>query len=311
MDRKELRDALAAEWATSAEHKRLLTERAKAEVEAQIVSVDEQWAETERKHRSAMKSSTSEAWSRSLLMVCEERRAKHEAVCAAFRHRVAELAVPLETPRLDLGALDFHLDAVHSQISKYSPTLAVKRRQLEHSGEYGNVENEKWLAEIAKLIAKNPQIANSIRALQSICDTAEIQFDWTVWVTRRIDATVDPVTQLPEPTRSDGVGFEHACLAALVRAGWQGGVTKATGDQGVDIIARKGNLSIAVQCKNHNVPVGNGAVQEVHAGMAFHEAGVAVVVSPSGFTESAIQLARKLGVRLVDPSSLGKLEEFL
>ena len=138
-----------------------------------------------------------------------------------------------------------------------------------------------------------------------------MHFDWKTYVIRRVNDTISPAAELPEPHRSDGVGFEHACLAALVQAGWQGGVTRATGDQGVDIIARKGNLSIAVQCKYHNIPVGNGAVQEVHAGKAFHETDFAVVVSPSGFTESAIQLARKLGVRLVDSSSLHKLEELL
>lgn len=244
-------------------------------------------------------------------MVYEERRIKYEAAHAALRHRLTELDVPLKIPAPDFAVFDRHLDDIDSEISKYNSTLAVKRRQLEYSGEYGNVENKKWFAEIAKFIAKNPQITNSTGQLKMHFDSAEIHFDWKTYVMHRVNDTIGPADHLPEPNRSDGVGFEHACLAALVQAGWQGGVTRATGDQGVDIIARKGNLSVAVQCKYHNIPVGNGAVQEVHAGKAFHEADFAVVVSPSGFTESAIQLARKLGVRLVDSSSLHRLEELL
>lgn len=311
MDRKELRDALEAEWEMSVEHQRQLVEHARVDVEAQIVRLDEQWMEAERKHRSAMKSSPSEAWSRSLLMVYEERRAKHEAAYMALRQRADELSIPREIARLDFAAVELHLDVIERQISEYSSTLAIKRRQGEYVGEYGNVEDEKWHGEIAKFIAKTPQIGASIKALQSVCEAAKIYFDWVAWIARCVDAMVDPAAQRPEPLRSDGVEFERACLSVLSQAGWQGSVTKATGDQGVDIIARKGSISIAIQCKDHKLPVGNGAVQEVYAGMKFYEADIAIVVCPSGFTEAAIELAGKLGVCLVDPSLLGRLEELL
>lgn len=49
----------------------------------------------------------------------------------------------------------------------------------------------------------------------------------------------------------------------------------------------------------------------MHAEKAFYETDFAIVVSPSGFTESAIQLANKLNVLLVDPASLDVLENIL
>jgi len=68
---------------------------------------------------------------------------------------------------------------------------------------------------------------------------------------------------------------------------------------------------VAIQCKNTAQPVGNAAVQEVFAGKAFYEATTAVVVSRSGFTSSAIQLANRLTVALVDATALGDLDRHL
>jgi restriction system protein len=46
--------------------------------------------------------------------------------------------------------------------------------------------------------------------------------------------------------------------------------TKVTGDQGVDLIVEGEGRLIAVQAKGYTGSVGNKAVQEVYAGMAFY-----------------------------------------
>lgn len=62
-----------------------------------------------------------------------------------------------------------------------------------------------------------------------------------------------------------GIDFEHHCSQILVGAGWDTVVTKASGDQGVDIIGTIRGTRAVFQCKRYGQPVGNGAVQEVIA----------------------------------------------
>jgi restriction system protein len=109
----------------------------------------------------------------------------------------------------------------------------------------------------------------------------------------------------------DGIEYEHYCADILRKSGWIASVSKASNDQGVDIIASNQRLSVAIQCKKYSNPVGNKAVQEVTSGATFHNAEYSVVVSNSTYTTSARQLAAKSGVLLLHHSELGRLEEML
>jgi restriction system protein len=75
--------------------------------------------------------------------------------------------------------------------------------------------------------------------------------------------------------------------------------TPASGDQGADLIATYGNRRAALQCKLYNQPVGNKAVQEVLAGMAFYRTQHAVVVTNAGYTPAARSAAEASGVLLI------------
>ena len=76
-----------------------------------------------------------------------------------------------------------------------------------------------------------------------------------------------------------GIDFEHQCQQILAGRGWSARLTPASGDQGADIIAEKGGMSVVLQCKLYARPVGNKAVQEVAAARTFYDAGFAAVVS--------------------------------
>jgi restriction system protein len=102
----------------------------------------------------------------------------------------------------------------------------------------------------------------------------------------------------PVPGPSDPAGFEAWVAARLAARGWEVTPTGGTGDQGADVIARRGAESIAVQCKLASRPVGNRAVQEALAGAQFHGLAGAAVVSNAGFTRSAVDLAASAGVSL-------------
>ncbi|MDP2805372.1 MAG: restriction endonuclease [Gallionellaceae bacterium] len=81
-------------------------------------------------------------------------------------------------------------------------------------------------------------------------------------------------------------------------------MTKASGDQGIDVVASLGNVKAVFQCKKYSQPVGNAAVQEIFAGKQHEQAHVAAVVSNATYTPSAKQLATTTGVHLLHFSEL-------
>ncbi|KRM72430.1 restriction endonuclease [Lacticaseibacillus brantae] len=106
----------------------------------------------------------------------------------------------------------------------------------------------------------------------------------------------------------DGEQFEHFCAYLLRRNGYRRiEVTQFSGDQGVDIKARKNGESIGFQCKRYSGLVGNKAVQEVWAGREFYHLDRAVVLTNSQFSDSAQELAEQLGVTLMDRITLRRL----
>lgn len=107
----------------------------------------------------------------------------------------------------------------------------------------------------------------------------------------------------------DGRQYEYYCGDILKKCGWLVTVTQGSGDQGVDVIAEKEGLVVAIQCKKHNQPIGNKAIQEIFAGRAHYKAHIAVVCSSSGYTNSAQQLANSLRVILLSHNDLYNLEK--
>jgi restriction system protein len=96
-----------------------------------------------------------------------------------------------------------------------------------------------------------------------------------------------------------GREFEHFMAGLFRAAGYKVDVVGGSGDQGVDLLLKKGRKLIAVQCKKYGRPVGNAAVSAVYAGAKHYGAKQAWVVAPEGFTKGAIELAKSTGVRLM------------
>lgn len=86
-------------------------------------------------------------------------------------------------------------------------------------------------------------------------------------------------------------------------------VTQQQGDQGIDVIAHKNNISYGFQCKRWKKNVGNKAIQEVHAGIGYYGLDKAIVITNSDFTSSAQDLAKKLDVELWNRKKLESLIE--
>ena len=97
-----------------------------------------------------------------------------------------------------------------------------------------------------------------------------------------------------------GVQFEEFLCGYFNEQGYQCSITKASGDQGVDLIAKKGDIIIAIQAKCYSGTVGNHAVMEAVAGMKYYNANRCMVITNSTFSKSAIELAKANGVILWD-----------
>lgn len=113
-----------------------------------------------------------------------------------------------------------------------------------------------------------------------------------------------------EIDKMTGIEFESFVKNLLQKLGYQNvQTTKASGDEGVDIIAYSNRKKIAIQCKRYNNKVTNSAIQEVFSGKHFYNCQEAYVITNWYFTQNAINLAKKLKVKLIDRKSLFDLVE--
>lgn len=101
-----------------------------------------------------------------------------------------------------------------------------------------------------------------------------------------------------------GAQFELFISYLFSKLGYATEITKSSGDQGIDIIAKKGNAVVAIQTKCYSKPVGNHAIMEAVAGAKYYNATKTMVVTNNGFTKSARELAQVNGVILWDRAVL-------
>ncbi len=113
---------------------------------------------------------------------------------------------------------------------------------------------------------------------------------------------------------TSGTEYEKWCAGDLAKHGFRAiELTKATGDQGVDIIAYKHHRKYGIQCKFYDTPVGNSSAQEAYAGAAFYGCDQAAVMTNTTFTRGASQLAAETDVLLwpqKDPAAENRLLKF-
>ncbi|QQE81204.1 restriction endonuclease [Alicyclobacillus sp. SO9] len=110
-----------------------------------------------------------------------------------------------------------------------------------------------------------------------------------------------------EVDKMTGRTFENY-LGHLFRSqGYRVKVTRESGDYGADLVLEKNGSKIVVQAKRYQKNVSIKAVQEVQASLAYYGAQQGWVVTNSGFTASAVNLARSNGIRLVGRKELMNL----
>lgn len=104
---------------------------------------------------------------------------------------------------------------------------------------------------------------------------------------------------LREVDQMTGTEFEHFCKDILSKNGFKEiFVTKASGDYGADLIAKKDGIKYVIQCKRYSGNVGEDSVRQVYASKKVYDAEIAVVLTNSHFTDAAFELAKHNQVHL-------------
>jgi len=194
---------------------------------------------------------------------------------------------------------------IRQLIKKHIGALSIKRLQKRKIDEYGVINDQIWNKEMEYFYQNviYPQYSlTRTDAFSKICSIINEEVDQHAETSIHICSKISEMS----PTQ-----FEAFCTGILIQNGWIASTTKASGDQGVDIIAKKGGISVVFQVKKMSKPVGNRAVQEAIAGKEFYSANYGFVVSNAEYTQSAKELANKSGIRLIHYAELDSLDKFI
>ena len=108
-----------------------------------------------------------------------------------------------------------------------------------------------------------------------------------------------------------GTQFELYLVNLFNDLGYKSKHNGKAGDQGADLILKKGDYVYAVQAKYYTGKLDNTSVQEIIGALKFYNANQGVVVTNSEFTQGAKELAKANNVILIDGKGLKKLTDFV
>ncbi len=111
-----------------------------------------------------------------------------------------------------------------------------------------------------------------------------------------------------------GLNLERKFGMLLNRLGYTVKFTPKTGDDGIDIIAEKFELTLAVQCKNYGAKVGASEIRDFVGALKFFREttpnATGWLVAPNGFSESTFEKFHRPGdVELLDFNDIRRLVE--
>lgn len=109
--------------------------------------------------------------------------------------------------------------------------------------------------------------------------------------------------------RLSGRRFEQEFEQLLHNRGYKTDLTKATGDGGVDVRARKDGKKILIECKAWKDKVGVGIIRQLNGVRELDED--AWVVGLGGFTKGAIEFAKEKSIQLYEYKDIARWVEEL
>ncbi len=152
------------------------------------------------------------------------------------------------------------------------------------------------------LLAINPNALSTFIILSVI---TLIMYFWFKFFNKRTILKI-PYT-LAQIDAMDPYDFEYFICQHYRQQGYtKAYTTPKSGDFGADIVIPSRQETIVVQVKkyNQNNPTGISSVQEVLGATKYYNAQKGIVITTSYFTKSAIILAKKADIELIDRSKL-------
>jgi restriction system protein len=199
------------------------------------------------------------------------------------------------------------LDRIAAVIAEHERTLVRRRFQTVRCDDHGNILLDHWIAEINHFITtvlkpnlNEAQWRSIERRFDSVIALIEEE------VARSSSREVENLEAIAYPAE-----YERFCASEMRKAGWIVSVTKASSDQGVDVIAKKDGLRLLLQCKWYTRPVASNVVQEIGAVRGHKGTEVTAVVSNAGYTTGAHQLAAANRVLLLHHADLREIDKLL
>lgn len=204
---------------------------------------------------------------------------------------------------------------INEFLDKHIDTLWAKKRQMSFTDDYGQENADKFEGELDYFVQRvipSSLLEEHISSLPFDQDPTEcakgIVREKLKWHNRTMNRRRDEAVRRGETVENElvyhsdcsGLEFEQLVKLALQAKGYQVRSTPVTGDQGVDLLAEKHGVTVAVQCKRSSSPLGNKAIQEVTAGKIHYQVDEAWVVSDADYTAGARSLASTNGVKLVN-----------
>lgn len=215
-------------------------------------------------------------------------------------------------------------ECLNPAFDKYSKILVRKYKQLNIKDDYGDINLEYWIKELEWFYKNKIEqeadnvwsvnlpkldfllVENKGYKLSLHLELSNDSFNfgthylWNLVIDSKLTKEfVEGEDDLQYCENMGGLEYEEFIKNCFIKNGCEARVTKASGDQGVDVVAEIGDKRIAVQCKHYNSKVGNDAIQQVYSAKNFFDCDIAVVISNNNFTNQAKQLASKLGVYLL------------
>lgn len=102
----------------------------------------------------------------------------------------------------------------------------------------------------------------------------------------------------------DPIEFERFCGYLYERRGYTAHMTASTGDEGVDLLLKKGNELVVVQCKRYSNTVGQPTVRDLYGTMLHNNATSSALVTTARISRQAEDWAKGKPIHLVDGHEL-------
>jgi restriction system protein len=240
----------------------------------------------------------------------------------------------LELQRQCGDAFNIFLNQCREIVRQHARTLVSQRRTKVYKDAYGREVSDDWVREVDYFVTNvvMPEInaSGSAHTLMDLRNTYALM-TWRIGGTdkeanrfaghlesfaakevfvevERLSAEQAYADEVEAAAPITGSDYELLCQSLLKRAGWHVTVRGGTGDQGIDLLARKGDIVLGLQCKFYDQPVGNDAVQQAFTGARILLTNIAAVVTNAGYTKAARVASEATGVLLLTTDDLAALD---